>query len=123
MQNAISGLVGMCIVLLFLAMYFKSRADRATDLLEAERRRGQSLSTTYGKISEQWFPLMDGFPYDSHNFRFLGAPIDGIQFEEDKIVFCEFKANHSQLTTDQRHIKRLIQDRKVYWEEFHFSEN
>ena len=50
-------------------------------------RKLLTVSTTYGKISEQWFPLMDRYPYDAQGFRFLGSPIDGIQFEEDRIVF------------------------------------
>jgi predicted Holliday junction resolvase-like endonuclease len=88
------------------------------------RRRAESpksLSTTYGRITEQWFPLMDAYPYDAQRFRFLGSPIDGVQFEDDRIVFVEFKANRSQLSPGQRRIKRLIADGQVYWEEFRFT--
>ena len=122
MQNAIIGLTGLALVLLLLTMHYKKRYDVLRDELEEARFRQQSLSSTYGRISEQWFPLMDRFPYDSQNFRFLGAPVDGIQFEEDKIVFCEFKANRSDLTPDQRRIKKLVQAGRVYWEEFYFVE-
>src|SRR5688572_23939753 len=122
MQNTIIALVGamlLLLLLLLLLVYYKRRFDAMREELEEERSRQRSLSTVYGRISQQWFPLMDRHPYDARGFRFLGAPIDGIQFEEDKIVFCEFKANRSGLTPEQRHIRKLVQAGKVYWEEFY----
>ena len=122
MQNVIVALVALCVLLLLLTMHFKRRLDTVLDALEDERSRQRSLSTVYGRISEQWFPLMDRFPYDSQSFRFIGTPIDGIQFEEDRIVFCEFKTNQSSLSTLQRHIKQLVEAKRVYWEEFNFGD-
>lgn len=121
MQNTIIALVGLCVVLLLAAMHYKRRFDTSQDLLEDERTRQRSLSTVYGRISEQWFPLMDRFPYDSQSFRFIGTPLDGIQFEEDRIVFCEFKSNQSSLSPLQKQIKRLVETKQVYWEEFNFT--
>ena len=54
------------------------------------------------------------------NIIFLGTPIDGVQFEEDKIVFVEFKSRSAELSTTQRRLKQLVQAGKVTWEEFHF---
>jgi predicted Holliday junction resolvase-like endonuclease len=34
----------------------------------------------------------------------------------------EFKANRSRLSETQRRIKRLVEEGKVYWEEFHFTD-
>jgi predicted Holliday junction resolvase-like endonuclease len=121
MQNAMIALVGMCLLLFLFVMHYKRRADALADLLDKERTRQRSLSTVYGRISEQWFPLMDRYPYDPQSFRFLGTPVDGIQFEEDRIVFCEFKANRSGLSPLQKHIKHLVESRRVYWEEFYFT--
>ena len=123
MQEAIVALACVVIILLFICIASVLRAKRFRQQLEDERMRQKSLSSTYGKISEQWFPLMDKFPYDAHGFRFLANPIDGVQFEEDKIIFCEFKANRSDLTTDQRRIRDLIKSGRVYWEEFHFKQD
>ncbi len=120
MQTAIYTLAGTLLLFALITLYYKRKADRLREQLEDELRRGRSLSTVYGQISEQWFPLMDGFPYDSQSFRFIGSPVDGIQFEEDRIVFCEFKTNRSSLTPIQRRIKQLIESRQVYWEEFNF---
>lgn len=95
---------------------------RLRTALDAERSRRGSLASTYGRISEQWFPLTDAFPYDSRGFRFLGTPIDGVQFEEDRIIFCEFKANRSELSEGQRRIRDLVRQGRVEWQEFRFTD-
>ena len=116
----ILALAAECVVLFFTVLYYKRRSDRLRDLLEEQDSRSRSLSTVYGQISEQWFPLMDRYPYDSRGFRFLGSPVDGVQFEEDRIVFCEFKSNRSALSPAQKRIKELVKSGRVFWEEFYF---
>jgi len=78
----------------------------------------QSQSTLYGKITEHFAPFMEKYPYDRKRFRFIGSPIDGIQFEDDKVVFIEIKSAKSALQSNQRKIRKLIQERKVEWFEF-----
>ncbi len=78
----------------------------------------RSQSVKYGKFSEQFFPFIKEYPYDSRRFRFLGSPIDGVQFNEDKIVFVEFKVGSSKLNSSERKIKELVDNKKVYFEEF-----
>ena len=46
----------------------------------------------------------------------MGNPIDGIQFNEDKIILVEFKTNKSKLSTKQRHIRNLINNKQVEFE-------
>jgi predicted Holliday junction resolvase-like endonuclease len=104
------------------ASYLRRRLEVALRILEEERTRQRSLSASYGRITEQWFPLMERYPYDSANFRFLGTPVDGVQFEEDRIVFVEFKSHRAELSAAQRKLKKLVQTGKVYWEEYHFEE-
>ena len=70
-------LVGAALAATLLAPWI----TRLRTALDEERSRRGSLASTFGRISEQWFPLTDAFPYDSRGFRFLGSPIDGIQFE------------------------------------------
>ena len=81
-----------------------------------EKSRSQSQSTRYGQITEQFLPLVKHYPYDSKQFRFLGTPIDGVQFEDDKIVLVEFKSGNSSLSSRQRHIRNLVNENKVYFE-------
>ena len=75
----------------------------------------QSQSVKYGQLTEQWLPFSKNFPYNSQNFRFVGKPIDGIAFEDDKIVFVEFKTNKSQLSEVQKRVKELVKEKKVEW--------
>ena len=77
------------------------------------KSRIRSQSTRYGQITEQFLPLVEAYPWDSKQFRFLGSPIDGIQFEEDKMVLVEFKSSSSQMSVKQRKIKELVEQRKV----------
>ncbi|HLK55141.1 MAG TPA: Holliday junction resolvase-like protein [Chthonomonadaceae bacterium] len=105
------------------AWYLRRRLEAALSLLERERTRQRSLSASYGRITEQWFPLMDRYPYDSAGFRFLGTPVDGVQFTDDKIVFVEFKSHRWELSAAQKRMRRLVETGKVTWEEFHFFED
>lgn len=116
-------LMGLCAVLFLALLFALRRAGHLSVRLDEELHRQRSLSTTYGRITEQWFPLMPDYPYDPQQFRFLGTPVDGVQFEEDRIVFVEFKANRSGLSTRQREVRKLIEEGRVYWEEFHFTDD
>ncbi|MEM0360173.1 MAG: Holliday junction resolvase-like protein [Candidatus Diapherotrites archaeon] len=101
----------------FLFLFYRKTQALQAELDELASKK-QSMSTRYGQLTEQWLPLMDSFPYDPKNFRFLGSPIDGIAFNEDKIVFCEFKFSSSTLTPKEKNIKRLVEEGKVEWKEF-----
>ena len=116
----IGTLAGLCAALFLAVLYYKRKVDALAAQVDDELSRQRSLSSTYGRITEQWIPLSTRYPYDPQYFRFLGSPIDGVQFEEDRIVFMEFKANKSRLSESQKRIKKLIEEGYVYWEEFHF---
>ncbi|MCD6473320.1 MAG: endonuclease [Thermoplasmata archaeon] len=93
----------------------------AVPLKEEKRKveeRKRSLSSLYGKITEQFAPFMKSYPFDARRFRFIGSPIDGIQFEDDRIIFIEFKAANSRLTEEQKKIKELVKNKKVEWYSF-----
>jgi len=90
--------------------------SRLKTLLSETISRKQSLSTKYGKMSEQFMPFLDIYPYNRQNFRFIGTPIDGVQFEDDKLVFIEFKTGDSNLTVSQNKIKDLVNQGKVSFE-------
>lgn len=113
-------LVLFLIVVLLLTLYYTQRKiiNELKLQLQDVLSKKQSLSTRYGKMTEQFMAFIDDYPYDEHNFRFIGTPIDGIQFENDKIVFMEFKTADSQMTPKQKAIKKLIEEGKVKFEEF-----
>ena len=74
-------------------------------------RRGDAVRR--GFTTEQWLPLAESYPWDPRNFRFLGAPIDGVQFEDDRVVLVEFKSGRSRLSDRQMHIRELVQSGRV----------
>jgi len=104
-------IIVLIIALAIFAGAFFSLRSRFNDLLFSK----QSQSVKYGQLTEQWLPFSSKFPYNSQNFRFIGKPIDGICFENDKIVFVEFKSNKSQLNDSQRRVRDLVEKKRVEW--------
>ncbi len=108
------------LLLLFIFLFSKSRQQiselklQVTELISSKH----SLSSKYGRMTEQFLPFLESYPYDEQNFRFIGSPIDGVQFEDDKVIFIEFKAGNSGLTVKQKGIKDLINKGKVEFKEF-----
>ena len=113
----LSIIILLILFILFLSQsYYKNKISKLQANLTKTTSDKMSLSTKYGQISEEFFPLEQSYPYNSKNFKFLGNPIDGIQFNEDKIILIEFKTNSSKLSTKQRHIRNLINDKQVEFE-------
>jgi predicted Holliday junction resolvase-like endonuclease len=112
----IFGLLCICIVLFLLLLSTKRRlATRSESLAQLDSRK-RSQSIRYGRLTEQFMPFLESYPYDPHDFRFLGAPIDGIQFTEDAIVLVEFKAAGSQLSNRQGAIRKMVEGGAVRFE-------
>jgi len=110
LTNTIIILAGIIIVLLIAVRYLWLK-------LQELKFSHRSLSSRYGKMTEQFMPFLRDYPYLPENFRFLGSPIDGVQFENDKIIFIEFKTSNSQLSPKQKNIQQLVVKRKVEFEE------
>lgn len=90
--------------------------------LSKARSKRRSQATRYGQLTEQFAPLVDRYPHDPEQFRFLGSPIDGIQFADDEIVLVEFKAGSSTLSSRQRQIRDLVEEGKVRFETVRIGE-
>lgn len=105
-------LVLILIVVILFIMLLKVRKN-IRELKFTQR----SISSKYGKMSEQFMPFLSDYPYDPQDFRFLGSPIDGVQFEDDKVVFIEFKTSKSQLSAKQKNIRNIIDKGRVTFEE------
>ena len=84
----------------------------------------KSQSVIYGKSIEQFSPFMHYYPYNRKDARFLGTPIDYIQFNfmpnerDDEIVLIEVKGCSSQLTERERRIKSIVERGRIRYEEF-----
>ena len=100
----------ICIVAIFYSIQI---SRRYSNLLLSKR----SDDVKRGFVTEQWLPLFESYPWDPQNFRFLGSPIDGVQFEEDCLVLVEFKSGKSRLSPKQKRIRDLVQSGKVEFRE------
>lgn len=78
----------------------------------------QKQMQTITNQKQQCQKAMKYYPYDPDNFRFIGSPVDGIQFEEDSILFVWICKDHTSRTKEQDHIKTLLEQGKVRWFEF-----
>jgi predicted Holliday junction resolvase-like endonuclease len=67
-------------------------------------------------------PFINDWPYDHRRFRFLGDPIDGIQFTPNEIIFVEIKTGKSRLSSSQKNIKKLVVAGKVSFATFRISD-
>ena len=83
----------------------------------------QGARVDRGLIAEQFAPFtrrFDDLGWDPQEFKFLGRPVDGVQFQDDEVIIVEFKTGDSQMTTRQRQIKRMVAEGKVRFEEIRF---
>jgi predicted Holliday junction resolvase-like endonuclease len=93
--------------------YLQDKLKEKDQILLNTRRK-------FGRIFEQFIPFSKNFYYDKSKFKFLGQPIDGIVFGDDKIVFLEFKTGKGYLTPNQEKIKELIHQGKVEFKELKY---
>ncbi len=110
----------LAILLIIVSILCKIKSEevkRLKEELENIRFSHKSNVVKHGKSFEQLFPYMKNYPYDPCNFRFLGSPIDGVSFEDDEIVFVEFKTGSSKLSSKQKIIRDLINSKKIKWKE------
>jgi predicted Holliday junction resolvase-like endonuclease len=114
-MDPLTPLMALLLLLLLAAWWLHSRSlKRRLRALDSMKR---SQSTRYGQITEQFAPFLSNWPWDSKGFRFIGNPIDGIQFTQDEVVFVEVKSARSQLSPAQRRIRELVEAGRVRWSE------
>jgi len=76
----------------------------------------KSSEVRVGQIAENLAPFLKDFKYNPKKAHFMGAPIDYVVFEDDKVIFLEIKSGKSRLSKGQQNIKKLVEDGKVVWE-------
>lgn len=85
------------------------------DELTSEKK---TLQSSLDKGKKKLASYKNKYPYSIENFRFIGTPIDGIQFENHQILFVKIKSEEAKLTIKQNQIKKLIKEGNVRWFEF-----
>lgn len=125
-----TGLGIFCAILIANAIIASKRhqnTNKYVKKLESDYNRllhqKKSSEVRVGKIGENLAPFLDGWPYDPNSFRFLGNPIDGIQFADDKIRFVEIKTGKARLSASQKWIKDLVLKGKVSFVTFRIGED
>ncbi len=84
----------------------------------------RSRRTLLGKLWEQVSPYIPKFPFNPSDMKFLGAPIDFIVFdgmgekEIKEVIFLEVKSGDSKLSTQERKLKKAIEEGRVSWKLF-----
>ena len=86
-------------------------------------RQKKSSEVRVGLISEQIAPFLDAWPFETKNFRFLGAPIDGVSFEDDNVILVEIKTGKASLSPKQRQIRKQVREGRVKFMEFRIEED
>ena len=114
-------LVLLIAIFLYLYIIAKRELNMIQKVYDELLHEHRSSTIKHGMSFEQLFPFMNNYPYNPRNFRFIGTPIDGLSFEDDKIVFIEFKTGKSALSNLQQRIKDLINKKKVEWKEIRES--
>jgi predicted Holliday junction resolvase-like endonuclease len=114
----VGGIIFLFMVCLYLIKLYnyqqetiKKQLDDINKLISSKKQSEVRL----GQISEHFAPLLKDFPYDSKNVRFLGSPIDFVvfEFEQDKIVFIEFKTGNSKESSRQKTVRKIIESGNV----------
>lgn len=83
----------------------------------------KSSEVRLGKIGENLAPFLNGWPWKPRQFRFLGNPVDGIQFNDDEIIFVEIKTGKAKLSKGQKNTKELIKAGKVSFVTFKITDD
>lgn len=120
-------------VLFWLALLWKYIKERKKDKNEVKRisnnynamlSQKKSSEVRVGKIGEHMAPFLKDWPYDPNKFRFIGNPVDGIQFTDDEIIFVEIKTGKSKFTKSQRAVRNLLRkEGTVSFATFRIDEN
>lgn len=102
--------------------YLKNDCSKFEKELSELKSQQQSKSVRLGLISENVLPFHSNFKYNVKDLVPMFRPVDYIVFAPEEIVFLEIKVGTSQLSEKQRHIRSLIEQGKVRFEEHRINE-
>lgn len=114
-------LLGIIVLILtvFIVKQYKDANKMKKQITELNSLT-KSQQVKYGKSFEHFVPFINNFPANRETTVFLGMPLDFIAFEEDSIKFIEVKTGVSELSSKQKRIKKLIEDKKVEFHELRY---
>lgn len=110
----------LCISTLYLyAKLLKEQRNAASMSASYDKLLSQKKSSEIntGLIAEKLVPFLKNFKHNPKDATFCGNPIDYVIFGPDKVTIMEIKTGNARLTKKQRHIKSLVNNGDVVWEE------
>jgi predicted Holliday junction resolvase-like endonuclease len=122
-MNTLNLIFGLCLVifiLIIILIHFIKKTNKLEEKISDLKSSKKSVEVKYGQTWEEFVPFLEDFPYTKENFKFIGNPIDGIAFEDNKIAFVEIKTGHSKMSEKQKHIKDLIEQGKIEFKELRY---
>lgn len=100
-----------------MAINLNVRLKKLTEKQKKDLSQRKSREVLFGQSAEKIAPFLDEFGFDPRDSQFLGQPIDYVVFDEEEVCFVEIKTGKARLTSKQRRIKKLIENKKVSWKE------
>jgi predicted Holliday junction resolvase-like endonuclease len=104
-------IIGLLLAWIILKMV-KKKVKKLKEELKKAQSTLRSCFVKHGQSFEQHIPFAKNFK-DKETFKFLGQPIDGLAFRDDKVILYEFKTGLSQLNAKQKKIQKQVQEGKV----------
>ena len=122
-----SSFIVAALTLVIIALYRLGKksatdAEKYKAKYERELFHRKSSEVRLGHIGENLAPFTRCWPWDPNNFRFLGNPVDGVQFNDDEIIFVEIKTGGARLSKSQKQFKQLVEAGKVSFVTFKIGE-
>ncbi len=112
-------LIGIIVgVIVAITLIHKAAVYPLHKKIEELTSENKTLQSTFTKKNEKLVFRKNKYPYSIENFRFIGTPIDGVQFENDQILFVKVKSEEAKLTTKQNKIKKLVKEGRIRWYEY-----
>jgi predicted Holliday junction resolvase-like endonuclease len=125
-------IIGILLLVIFALILYIRHQRRMVELRveerllkETDRIKRETLSRSRavlkGKIGEQMAPLLEAFPFEPADARFIGSPIDYIVFpgyskqNPTEVVLIDIKTGRASLSSIERRIRELVQARRVRW--------
>ena len=119
----------MCLAFLvcfFLLMvtFAKLRREKRGRRHAIDESLERSRSVLRGQVSENFAPLLPGFPFNHKDARFLGQPVDFLVFDglsdsdgqaDVSLYFVEIKTGNSALSKREQAVRNAVIQNRVHW--------
>ena len=118
----------LCVLLLILLVVQTVRVHKDRRRLRSDAIN-RSRAVIGGQVVEQVAPFLPGFPCAAADARFIGKPVDFVAFpglsasdKVDEILLIEVKTGNSALNAREKEIRRAVNEGRVRYVEYRFSD-